>query len=105
VSGARHVGGDAGSIAARLPREADPLALVISERSLSLWNLGMMGTSLPPEHVATIPRAEIASFADTGKKAQGGVPVARIEFSDGSFFDYRLISKPGDDFWAVARVL
>lgn len=105
VSGRRHVGGADGTIATRLPREADPHMLVITERSMSLWDLGMMGNSLPAEHVATIPREAIASFSDTGQKAQGGVPVARVEFTDGSFFDYRLMSKPGDEFWAVARVL
>lgn len=104
VSGARHVGGDDGTVAHGLPRAADLHVLVLSDRGLSLWDFGMTGTSTPPDPVASVPRASVASIADTGKKAQGGVTVARISFTDGSFFDYRIMERPDTAFWeAVAR--
>ncbi len=68
--------------------------MVISEQSLSMWDLGLTGNQLPAEHIVTIPRAQVASIVDTGKTEQGGVPVARLTFADGSFADQRLISKP-----------
>ncbi|MFI5428047.1 hypothetical protein [Aeromicrobium sp. UC242_57] len=105
VSGSRHVGGDEGSIAQGLPRESDLRVLVISEAAISLWDFGYTGTQLPAEHVVTVARKDVASFVDTGTKAQGGVPVARITFTDGSFFDYRLVNKPDTDFWNVAAQL
>ncbi|WP_456697275.1 hypothetical protein [Aeromicrobium sp. P5_D10] len=105
VSGSRHTGGDEGSIAHGLPRESDLRVLVISEQAISLWDFGYTGTQLPAEHVATVARKDIKSFVDTGKKAQGGVPVARITFVDDSFFDYRLVNKPDTDFWNVAAQL
>ncbi|MFJ9313537.1 hypothetical protein ACIRN4_05035 [Pimelobacter simplex] len=104
ASGARHVGGDDGTVARDLPRAADLHVLVLSDRGLSLWDFGMTGTSTPPDHVASVPRASVASITDTGKKAQGGVAVARVSFTDGSFFDYRIMEKPDTAFWeAVAR--
>ncbi|WP_144803229.1 hypothetical protein [Curtobacterium sp. BH-2-1-1] len=36
---------------------------------------------------------------------EGGVPVARLTFADGSFADQRLISKPGPEFWSVAAAI
>jgi len=104
ASGARHVGGDADGIARTLPRTADLHVLVLADDGLSLWDFGMTGTSTPPDHVASVPRADVASIADTGKKAQGGVTVARVTFTDGSFFDYRVMERPDTAFWeAVAR--
>ncbi len=79
--------------------------MVISEQSLSMWDLGMTGNQLPAEHLVTIPRAQVASIVDTGKTAQGGVPVARLTFADGSFADQRLISKPGPEFWSVTAAI
>lgn len=103
VSRSQHVGGDEGSRARSLPTAAGPYTLVVSEQALSFWDLGLTGNQLPAEHVVSVPRAEVASFVDTGKTAQGGVPVARITFTDGSFADQRLVGKPGPDFWlAVA---
>lgn len=63
------------------------------------------GNQLRAEHLVTVPRTQVASIVDTGTTAQGGVPVARIAFADGSFADQRLISKPGPDSWAVASTL
>ncbi|MBM7517439.1 hypothetical protein [Nocardioides nitrophenolicus] len=104
ASGARHVGGDDDGIARSLPRTADLHVLVLAEQGLSLWDFGMMANSTPPDPVASVPREAIASIADTGKKAQGGVTVARVSFTDGSFFDYRIMAKPDTEFWeAVAR--
>lgn len=105
ISSARHIGGDDAAIARRLPQDSGPYVLVISEHALSLWDLGLTGNQLPAEQLVTVPRTEISSLADTGKKAQGGVPVARLTFTDASFFDYRLISKPGPDFWSVVNSL
>lgn len=105
VSGSRHVGGDEGSIAHGLPREADLRVLVVSEQAISLWDFGYTGTQLPADHVVTVPRTDVKSFVDTGAKAQGGVPVARITFVDDSYFDYRLVNKPDTDFWNVAAQL
>lgn len=102
VSRSQHTGGEEGSTARTLPNEAGPSLMVISEQSLSMWDLGMTGNRLPAEHLVTIPRAQVASIVDTGKTAQGGVPVARLTFADGSFADQRLISKPGPEFCSVA---
>lgn len=101
VSGSRHVGGGEGSIAEGLSRSADIMVLALSDARLSWWDFGMFGTDAPTL-TQQLPRAYVASIADTGKRAQGGVPVARLTFADGSFFDYRLMSKPGPEFWAVA---
>ena len=105
VSSSRHVGGAEGAIARRLPQEAGPHTLVVSEQGISLWDLGLTGNQLPAEHLVTLPRADVSSITDTGTRAQGGVPVARITFADESFFDYRLVSKPGDDFWSAATAI
>ena len=105
VSRSQHTGGEEGSTARTLPNEAGPYLMVISEQSLSMWDLGMTGNQLPAEHLVTIPRAQVASIVDTGKTAQGGVPVARLTFADGSFADQRLISKPGPEFWSVAAAV
>jgi len=95
----KHVGGEAGSIAQGLPREGELAVAAFTRTGLSLWNFGTYGSEVEGKHVLTIPRADVASVEDTGQRAQGGVPVARVTFADGSFFDYRLISKPGDEFW------
>lgn len=105
VSRSQHTGGEEGSTARTLPNEAGPSLMVISEQSLSMWDLGLTGNQLPAEHLVTIPRAQVASIVDTGKTAQGGVPVARLTFADGSFADQRLISKPGPEFWSVAAAI
>jgi len=104
ASGARHVGGAEDSIAQSLPRSADLHVLVLSDQGLSLWDFGMMVNSTPPDHIVSIPRASVESITDTGQKAQGGVTVARVTFTDGSFFDYRIMAKPDTEFWdAVER--
>lgn len=105
VSRSQHTGGEEGSTARTLPNEAGPSLMVISEQSLSMWDLGLTGNQLPAEHLVTIPRAQVASIVDTRKTAQGGVPVARLTFADGSFADQRLISKQGPEFWSVAAAI
>lgn len=102
VSRSQHIGGEEGSTARSLPNEAGPYHLAISEQNLSMWDLGITGNQLPAEHLGTVPRSHVASIVDTGKTAQGGVPVARLTFADGSFTDQRLMSKRGPEFWAVA---
>lgn len=102
VSTSRHVGGDEGSAARRLPQQAGPHVLVLGSQSLTVWDLGLTMNQTPAELLASVPRTEVAAFHDTGTTAQGGVPVARVSFRDGSFFDYRLVNKPGDEFWSVA---
>lgn len=101
VSKKRHMGGEEGTRAHTLSRDGAMKVLAFTTSGLSLWDFGAMGTGTPGDLEMTIPRNEIASFEDTGERAQGGVPVARVTFTDGSFFDYRLMSKPGDDFWSA----
>jgi hypothetical protein len=102
VSGARHIGGGEDGVAHRLPLADGPHVLVLGARSMTVWDLGLTMNHTPGELLATVPREQVASIVDTGKKAQGGVPVVRMTFADGSFFDYRLVQKPGEEFWSVA---
>jgi len=101
VSKKRHLGGEEGTRAHSLPREGSLKVLALTTAGLSLWDFGPYGADAPGELELRIPRAEVASIADTGERAQGGVPVARVTFADGSFFDYRLMNKPGAEFWGA----
>ncbi|OYC97271.1 hypothetical protein CI089_01590 [Microbacterium sp. Yaish 1] len=102
IAGARHVSGDADSIAAGLSRDADLRILVLGEHRVTWWDFGMTGTHPPAELVQSVARADVASIADTGKRAQGGAVVVRFAFVDGSTFDYRFI-RPSDEFLLVAK--
>ncbi|WP_263119611.1 hypothetical protein [Cellulomonas sp. RIT-PI-Y] len=102
VSTSQHVGGGTDAVARRLPQEAGPHVLVLGTLALTVWDLGLTMNQTPAELLATVPRAQVDTILDTGATAQGGVPVARLTFTDGSFFDYRLVQKPGDEFWSVA---
>lgn len=96
----RHIGGEEGSIARSLPRESEPLALVLAERSVSLWRFGMGAKRKNPDLVVRIPREQVTSIADTGKrKARGHV---RLTFVDGSFFDQQTLTAPSEGFWRAA---
>jgi hypothetical protein len=105
VSGSRHIGGDEGSIARTLPREGGPYVLALSTQALTLWDFGMALRTVPGDRLVTVPRAQVTSVEDTGTTAQGGVPVARITFADGSYFDYRLVEKPSPETWAALRTV
>lgn len=91
VSGKKHVGGDADSIAAALPREGELRYAALSARGLSLWDFGLNGQQDPPTFVLRITGEQVRSVVDTGKRAQGGAVVVRFTFTDGSFFDYRVL--------------
>lgn len=99
----RHLGGEPGTIAHTLPREGVMHVLAFTTAGLSLWDFGMVGSEGPGTFVQFIARDKVAGVEDTGQRAQGGVPVARVAFVDGSFFDYRLFSKPGQEFWDALR--
>ena len=102
IPGARHSDGGVDGIAATLSREGDSKIMAVTEAGLSLWDFGYPGyEQLPPVLERGIARAEVVSFADTGKTAQGGVPLARISFRDRSYFDYGLMNKPGPEFWTA----
>ena len=101
VSKNRHMGGEEGTRAHSLPRDSALKVLALTTTGLSLWSFGPYGADTPGRFELSVPRAEVASVTDTGERAQGGVPVARVTFADGSFFDYRLMNKPGDEFWAA----
>ncbi|MDR6166954.1 hypothetical protein QE367_001158 [Microbacterium paludicola] len=102
ISGARHVAGDAGSIAAGLSRDAALRILALGERRVTWWDFGMSGTHPPAELVQSVARTAVGSITDTGERAQGGAVVVRFTFVDGSTFDYRFI-RPSDEFWSVAK--
>ncbi len=103
VSKQRHMDGEPGTLAHTLPRDGSLSVLAFTRSGLSLWNFGPFGADSPGQLILSIERERIAAVEDTGQRAQGGVPVARVAFTDGSFFDYRLMSKPGQDFWAALR--
>lgn len=86
----KHVGGSEDSIAMSLPRDSDPLTLVISRTGLSAWR-GPNYQGDVPKAYYRIAKESISSVTDTGKRAQGGAQVVRVSFVDGSFFDYRLM--------------
>lgn len=96
----KHVGGDEGSISRSLPNTTDILVLALAETSVSLWSFGPSGRKTEPDLVARIPREQVASVADTGKRtARGHV---RLSFTDGSFFDEQTLKAPSDEFWQAA---
>lgn len=99
MSADRHLGGGAESIAANLPRDGVLNVIALGTQFFSVWDFGMYGNDDQPSLLVTVPRANVVSITDTGTKAQGGAPVARVTFSDESFFDYRLVAKPGPEFW------
>lgn len=95
----RHIGGDDGTIARSLSRKPEGLALALAERSVTLWRFGMGAKKTQPDLVVRIPRDQVASIVDTGKRgARGHV---RLTFADGSFFDYQAVTAPDDEFWHV----
>jgi len=93
--------GGAGSIAASFSREGDVLVLSVSNVYLSFWDFGMLGDE-QPSLTSQLPRQYVESFTDTGERAQGGLPVARMAFTDGSFVDWLLMSEPGPEFFVAA---
>lgn len=105
VSTSNHIGGDDGSIARQLPVESHGMMLALTGSALTLWDFGVMLTDLPPELRVRLQRSALIGFTDTGKKAQGGVQVVRLTFSDQSFFDYRIMSTSGPEFWTQAAML
>ena len=96
----RHVGGDEGSIARALPNTTDILVLALAEKTISLWSFGPSGRRTDPDLVARIPREQVASIADTGRRAARGH--VRLSFTDGSFFDEQTLKEPSDEFWQAA---
>ncbi len=101
VSTSRHVSGEAGSTARGLEQSGDLRVLALGARSLTWWDFGVTGTDAPPTLRQRLDRALVTSLIDTGERAQGGAQVARLSFTDGSWFDYRFI-QPADGFWEIA---
>ncbi|HEX7738070.1 MAG TPA: hypothetical protein VF426_00320 [Marmoricola sp.] len=97
ISKARHMGGDEGSIAHTLPRDASgSRAIVVSRAGFSVWDFQT------PECLARVPRSQVASLKRAGDAAQGWA-TARITFADGSFFDYKVMDhEMYADFWTAA---
>lgn len=101
VSQSRHLDGAEGSVARGLEQDADMRVLVLGETALTWWDFGMAGTDTPPTLRQRVDRSHVATIVDTGTRAQGGTQVTRVTFTDGSWFDYRLV-QPDARFWAVA---
>jgi len=97
ISKARHIGGDEGSIARTLPRDASgSRAIVISANGFSVWDFQT------PECLARVPRAQVASVERVGDGAQGWATI-RVTFTDESFFDYKVMDhEMYADFWTAA---
>ncbi|MGJ9411084.1 hypothetical protein ACHAAC_00085 [Aeromicrobium sp. CF4.19] len=96
----RHIGGDEGSVALSLPRSSDPMVIAISDTSLTWWKFGLGAKKTEPDLVASVPREDVVSVADTGsRKVRGHV---RLSFADGSFFDYQSVMAPSEQFWQAA---
>ena len=96
----KHVGGGEGTIARSLPNTTDILVLALAEKTVSLWSFGPSGRKTEPDLVARIPRDQVASIADTGKRtARGHV---RLSFTDASFFDEQTLKQPTEEFWQAA---
>lgn len=96
----RHISGEEGSIARSISRSTDPVMLTLAEHSLTVWQFGLGAKSTNPDLVLRVPREQVASVADTGKRtARGHI---RISFTDGSFFDYQTLTAPSDQFWDAA---
>lgn len=96
----KHVGGAEGTIARSLPNTTDILVLALAEKTISLWSFGPSGRKTDPDLVARIPREQVASIADTGKRTARGH--LRLSFTDGSFFDEQTLKTPSDEFWQAA---
>ncbi len=98
----KHISGAEGSIARTLPRTAELLTLVVSQAGLSAWHgHGWRGNT--PEPFYRIAAEHIAAVTDTGMRQQfGKLPVCRVDFVDGSFFDFRLFTNQ-DEFLEACR--
>lgn len=97
----RHIGGAEGTLAHTLPRSEEPVMLALAADSLTVWKFGLGAKAKAPDLVVRVPRPEIVSIADTGKRtARGHV---RVTFADESFFDYQTLATPSEDFWAAAE--
>ena len=96
----KHIGGDDGSIARSLPNTTDILVLALAEKSISLWSFGPSGRKTEPDLVARIPRDQVASITDTGKRTVRGH--IRLSFTDASFFDEQTLKAPSEEFWQAA---
>lgn len=94
---ARHMGGDAGSIAHRLPRDSGSCVIAVSRKGVSLWDF--RGTPQPPRRLVFLPRESVASVERLGSPQRYQAQV-RFTFSDASFLDY-LVSEHEHfaDFW------
>lgn len=96
----RYIGGADGTIARGLPNDQQPLVVALGNGSLSIWKFGMGERKENPDLIARIPRAQVTSIVDTGKReARGHV---RFSFADGSFFTYQTLAAPSEEFWAAA---
>jgi len=99
----KHISGAEGSIARTLPRTAEQLTLVVSRAGLSAWRgNGWRGTV--PEPFYRIAAEHIATVTDTGQRRQGGTWVCRVDFVDGSYFDYRVLLNQ-EEFMQACRTL
>lgn len=97
----RHVGGAEGSIGQSMPRSTDPVMLAVAEHSVSVWQFGLGSRATSPDLVVRVPREQVASIADTGKRgARGHV---RLTFTDESFFDYQTLTAPSAQFWSATE--
>jgi hypothetical protein len=96
----KDVGGDEGTIARSLPNTTDILVLALAERTISLWSFGPSGRKTNPDLVARIPREQVASITDTGKRTVRGH--IRLSFTDSSFFDEQTLKTPSEEFWQAA---
>ena len=95
-------GGEQNSIARTLSAGVEPRVLAVSDLGLSWWGFTYQRQRrLPPLLEHSIARLDVVSFTDTGYRVATDIPVARISFKDGSFADYRLLSRPCADFWTA----
>lgn len=97
---AKHAGGAPDTIGQRLPVGTGIVVVALGAGSVSIWDFGNGGRSNDPTLIARIPREQVTSIADTGRReARGHV---RFSFYDNSFFDYQTLAKPSEEFWAAA---
>lgn len=96
ISAKRHIGGEEGTIATTLPRDAGLFYGAVSRNAFSVWDFGEDGQQVPPTLQYRIPSESIRSVAATGQKVQGRSPVYRFTFSDDSFFDYTVLPNQGE---------
>lgn len=97
----RHIGGDDSSIVWSLPRRQEPIVLALGEGSITFWSFGMGGRKSAPDLIAKVPRHQVVSIADTGKRTVRGH--VRFSFTDGSFIDYQTLQTPSAEFWEAAE--